>query len=52
MHGTKASTPATTGAANNMSALFIVGFMAVLYALFHGLFDDSDEQGDDKDYWS
>ncbi len=33
-------------------ALFIIGFMLVLYFLFHGLFDDSNAQGDDKDYWS
>jgi hypothetical protein len=35
-----------------ITALFALGYCALLYALFHGLFDGSDQQGDDKDYWS
>ncbi len=35
-----------------IETIFIVAYVALLYFMFRGLFDDSNAQGDDKDYWS
>lgn len=35
-----------------MAALLILAFVVVCYYMFRGLFDGTDTQGTDKDYWS